>query len=68
VSREALLALRKSYDVDLSLHVNAIEGNTLTLQDDIEPFQRFMQQRLDATLGEYLLALQEAIAPPTERR
>jgi hypothetical protein len=60
--------LRKSYDVDLSLHVNAIEGNTLTLQDDIEPFQRFMQQRLDATLGEYLLALQEAIAPPTERR
>jgi hypothetical protein len=63
-----LLALRKSYDVDLSLHVNAIEGNTLTLQDDIEPFQRFMQQRLDATLGEYLLALQEAIAPPTERR
>ncbi len=68
MSREALLALRKSYDVDLSLHVNAIEGNTLTLQDDIEPFQRFMQQRLDATLGEYLLALQEAIAPPTERR
>ncbi len=68
MSREALLALRKSYDVDLSLHVNAIEGNTLTLQDDIEPFQRFIQQRLDATLGEYLLALQEAIAPATERR
>ena len=32
-------------------------------RDDIKPFQKFMHQRLDVTLGEYLIALQEALPP-----
>src|ERR1700730_5339942 len=36
VSREALLALQKSYDVDLTYTSNAIEGNTLTLRKTAE--------------------------------
>ena len=36
VSRKALLALRKSYDVDLTYTSNAIEGNTLTLRETAE--------------------------------
>jgi len=36
VSREALLALQKSYDVDLTYSSNAIEGNTLTLRETAE--------------------------------
>jgi Fic family protein len=36
VSREALLALQKSYDVDLTYTSNAIEGNTLTLRETAE--------------------------------
>jgi len=31
-----------------------------SLRDDLKPFQTFMHQRLDATLGEYLNALEEA--------
>ena len=34
VSRAAILALQKSYDVDLTYTSNAIEGNTLTLRED----------------------------------
>jgi len=34
--REALLALQKSYDVDLTYTSNAIEGNTLTLRETAE--------------------------------
>src|SRR5277367_5409297 len=36
VSRTALLALQKSYDVDLTYTSNAIEGNTLTLRETAE--------------------------------
>ena len=36
VSREALLALQKAYDVDLTYTYNAIEGNTLTLRETAE--------------------------------
>ncbi len=36
LSREALLALQKSYDVDLTYTSNAIEGNTLTLRETAE--------------------------------
>lgn len=36
VSREALLALQKHYDVDLTYTSNAIEGNTLTLRETAE--------------------------------
>ncbi len=35
-SREALLAVQKSYDVDLTYTSNAIEGNTLTLRETAE--------------------------------
>ena len=36
VSREALLALQKSWDVDLTYTSNAIEGNTLTFRETAE--------------------------------
>ena len=36
VSQDALLALQKSYDVDLTYTSNAIEGNTLTLRETAE--------------------------------
>lgn len=36
LSREVLLALQKSYDVDLTYTSNAIEGNTLTLRETAE--------------------------------
>ena len=36
VSRAALLALQKSYDVELTWTSNAIEGNTLTLRETAE--------------------------------
>jgi Fic family protein len=36
VSRAALLALQKSYDVDLTYTSNAIEGNSLTLRETAE--------------------------------
>ena len=36
VSRQALLSLQKSYDVDLTYTSNAIEGNSLTLRETAE--------------------------------
>jgi Fic family protein len=36
VSLPALLALQKSYDIDLTYTSNAIEGNTLTLRETAE--------------------------------
>ncbi len=36
VARDALLALQKFYDVDLTYTSNAIEGNTLTLRETAE--------------------------------
>jgi Fic family protein len=38
-----------------------------SLRDDLKPFQTFMHQRLDATLGEYLSALEEARTPEPGR-
>jgi Fic family protein len=38
-----------------------------SVRDDLKPFQTFMHQRLDATLEEYLRALQEAVLPEPER-
>jgi hypothetical protein len=75
VSQAALLALQKSYDVDLTYRIPPVAVrpedrktylDTLeqaSLRDDLKPFQTFMHQRLDATLGEYLSALQEALPP-----
>ncbi len=37
-----------------------------SVREDLAPFQTFMHQRLDATLGEYLSALQEARPPGSE--
>jgi Fic family protein len=38
-----------------------------SLREDLAPFQTFMHKRLDATLGEYLSALQEALPNPADR-
>ncbi len=38
-----------------------------SMKDDMKPFQTFMHRRLDATLGEYLSALQEALPPDNKR-
>jgi hypothetical protein len=37
------------------------------MREDIKPFQTFMHQRLDATLEEYLSALQEALPSEPKR-
>jgi Fic family protein len=34
-----------------------------SVRDDLKPFQTFLHQRLDATLGEYLSVLEEALPP-----
>jgi hypothetical protein len=40
-----------------------------SLSEDLRPFQTFMHERLDSTLGEYLDALREALpAPPQAAR
>jgi hypothetical protein len=46
---------------DRKAYLDALERGSLA--EDLRPFQTFMHERLDATLGEYLGALQEA--PPT---
>lgn len=46
-------------------YLDALEHGSL--RDDLTPFQTFMHQRLDATLGEYLSALQEALPPEPGR-
>jgi Fic family protein len=38
-----------------------------SMREDLKPFQTFMHQRLDATLGEYLSALQEALPREPKR-
>jgi len=43
VSRAALLALQKHYDVDLTYTSNAIEGNTLTLRETARLFLGLVQ-------------------------
>ena len=39
-----------------------------SLAEDFGPYQAFMHERLDATLGEYLSALQEALPEPDSSR
>ena len=47
---------------DRKTYLDTLEHGSL--RDDLKPFQTFMHRRLDATLGEYLGASQEA-QPPT---
>ena len=47
---------------DRKTYLDALERGSLT--DDLRPFQIFMHERLDATLREYLSALQEALPQP----
>lgn len=47
---------------DRRAYLDALEHGSLT--EDRRPFQTFMLERLDATLGEYLSAVKEAL-PPT---
>jgi len=48
--------------VDRKIYLDALERGSLA--EDLRPFQTFMHERLDQTLGEYLSALQEALAQP----
>jgi Fic family protein len=43
---------------DRKTYLDALERGSLA--EDLDPFQAFMHERLDATLGEYLSALREA--------
>jgi Fic family protein len=43
---------------DRKTHLDALERGSLA--EDLDPFQAFMHERLDATLGEYLSALRDA--------
>jgi Fic family protein len=62
-----LLLIRNGYPPvavrpeDRKTYLDALERASLA--DDLRPFQTFMHERLDATLGEYLSALQEALPP-----
>jgi Fic family protein len=47
---------------DRKPYLDALERGSLA--GDLQPFRRFMYERLDATLGEYLSALQEALPRP----
>ena len=51
---------------DRKPYLDALERGSLT--DDLQSFRRFMYERLDATLGEYLSALQEALPQPDPNR
>jgi Fic family protein len=62
-----LLLLREGYPPvavrpeDRKTYLDTLEQ--ASVRDDLKPFQTFMHRRLDATLGEYLSALQEALPP-----
>jgi len=49
---------------DRKQYLETLEHASLT--QDPRPFQTFMHERLDATLGEYLSALQEALPEPAQ--
>ncbi len=49
---------------DRKTYLDALERGSLA--EDLLPFQIFMHERLDATLGEYLNALHEALPEPGE--
>jgi Fic family protein len=46
---------------DRKVYLDALERGSLA--EDLHPFQSFMHARLDATLAEYVCALQEALPP-----
>jgi Fic family protein len=46
---------------DRKPYLDALECGSLT--DDLQPFRRFMYERLDATLSEYLSTLQGPASP-----
>lgn len=50
---------------DRRIYLDALERASLA--DDLQPFQTFMHERLDTTLGDYLSALQEALPAPTAK-
>ncbi len=66
-----LLLLREGYPPvavrpeDRKTYLDTLEQ--ASMREDLKPFQTFMHQRLDATLGEYLSALQEALPPEPKR-
>lgn len=66
-----LLLLRAGYPPivvrpeDRKTYLDTLEQGSL--RDDLKPFQTFMHRRLDATLGEYLRALEEALPQETRR-
>jgi Fic family protein len=49
---------------DRKTYLDALERGSLA--GDLRPFQNFMHERLDATLAEYLKALQEALPRPKQ--
>jgi Fic family protein len=51
---------------DRKTYLDALEHGSLA--EDLDPFQTFMHERLDATLGEYLSALREALPQPRPTR
>jgi Fic family protein len=66
-----LLLLREGYPPvavrpeDRKTYLDTLEQ--ASVRDDLKPFQNFMHRRLDATLEEYLSALQEALPPEPGR-
>ena len=50
---------------DRKRYLDALERGSLA--DDLQPFQTLMQERLDATLAEYLSALSEALPQPDDK-
>ena len=51
---------------DRKTYLDALERGSLA--EDLRPFQTFMHERLDSTLGEYLSALREALPQPDPTR
>ena len=67
-----LLLIREGYPPvavrpeDRKTYLDALERGSLA--EDLRPFQTFMHERLDSTLGEYLSALREALPQPDPTR
>lgn len=53
---------------DRKAYLDSLERASLTEDEDLTPYRILMHQRLDATLGEYLSALKEALPQPEPRR
>jgi Fic family protein len=66
-----LLLLREGYPPvavrpeDRKAYLDTLE--LASMRGDLKPFQVFMHQRLDTTLGEYLSAMEEALPPAPQR-